>query len=213
MSWLSFIHSFFFSSHLCFSPSFHCDQLSDLWQQKTMWGWAKRKFSLLTESTFHTFNCYFNINSLISESIIISLAACQPAWPECSMRTMTGGETLRMRHMSTAPKCSGRELNTRRLQIQLVSNILNTIDSLQHCQGLWKLMLNNKFLDSSGSSPILLKARISVSACKSRFLLLGICSTEHTWKEHWGIRSCHSNLIFQPRSQRKWLEAMETLST
>lgn len=32
-------------------------------------------FSLLTESTFHTFWCYSNINSVISESIIIRLAA------------------------------------------------------------------------------------------------------------------------------------------
>lgn len=56
------------------------------------------------------FYCNSNIKSVISESIIISLALCQPAWPEYNMRTRTKDEILKIRYISTALKCSAGEL-------------------------------------------------------------------------------------------------------
>ena len=48
---------------------------------------GKKKYLSFEWICISQFCCYSNINSVIAESIIISLGACQPALPECSMRS------------------------------------------------------------------------------------------------------------------------------
>lgn len=110
----SLLHVHFnFSNRLCWGFF----SLSSLWPTK--WFMAAEDNVELGIKTFLSLNwihvsyfyCFSNINSVISESIIISLAACRPAWPECSMRTRrTRAGKLQMRHVSTALKWSVKEL-------------------------------------------------------------------------------------------------------
>lgn len=179
---------------------------------------GKKKFLSFDWIHISYFYCYSNINSVIAESIIISIASCQPAWPECNMRTKTW---RRNPEDETCFYCPQVFSGGTAIKVQIELLVLDLTDTIYYPQCSWTRGLcenwwhYSKQLISFQTPMVRLSVfrgngcdvctRTSVSTVKcflparnsQHWIALLELHQHHTGKEHRETKSSHGTLISQ----------------